>query len=133
MWPFKKSPPPPAPVSRNGLTATYNADLKRWTFCCEGIEFWLSGATFREAAFDWAGDAAATVRELADQIRPHVKEELDGCLADPRKAHISRIDLDEYPGAQTLSVEFVGDETWGDLGVEVVITRGVVVASYAGD
>ena len=34
---------------------------------------------------------------------------------------------------RTLDVAFGGDETWGDFGVNVIVTDGAIVDSYGGD
>jgi hypothetical protein len=62
-----------------------------------------------------------------------VVECLQGWPGDPAKAEILHVDLDEYGASKTLILSLVGDETWGDFGVEVVIAGGKIVDAYGGD
>jgi len=135
MWPFHKqrSAPPPAEVSKDGFTARYDPKLKHWAFEHEGIEFNLSGVPFDEQAFGWAKEASTVLRTLDGQIRSRVTECLEGWPCDQAKAEILCVDLDEYGEGKTLDVAFVGDETWGDFGVNVIITEGKIVDAYGGD
>jgi hypothetical protein len=133
MWPFKKRPPLPEPVIRDGVSANYVPDVKAWFFSRDGIEFWVSGPTFKDAAFDWSKEAMASIRGVEAEMRRRVTAELAETLCDPTKAKISMVDLDEYSESKTLDVEFTGDGTWGDIGVSVILENGVIVAVHSGD
>ena len=135
MWPFgkKETSPPPEDVSRGGLTARYDAKLKLWAFELDGIEFNLSGVPFDENAFEWAKQASAVIRALEGQIRARVVECLQSWPCDKTKAEILYVDLDEYGKSKTIDLAFVGDETWGDFGVNVIIIDGKIVDAYGVD
>jgi len=135
MWPFHKqtSALPPEDVSKDGFTARYDPKLKHWVFVHERIEFNLSGVPFDINAFEWAKEALMVLRTLDGQIRSSVIECLEGWPCDQTRAEILCVDLDEYGEGKTLDVAFVGDETWGDFGVNVIITEGKIVDAYGGD
>src|SRR5215471_4559686 len=122
MWPFgaKSRNPRPEDVAAGGMTARYDAKLKHWVFQCDRIEFNVSGIPFNQAAFEWAKEGATTIRSLETAIRGRVVECL-GNSGNPAKAEILSVDLDEYTNSKTMNVAVVGDESWGDFGVNVVI------------
>jgi len=132
MWPFKEQPPPPD-VSNGQMTARYDVKLKHWFFQCDGIEFNLSDVPFDQRAFDWAKEAVGIIRSLDAQIRAQVTECLEEWPCDKSKAEILSVDLDEYAESKTMDVAFVGDDSWGDFGVNVIITNGKIVDAYGGD
>jgi hypothetical protein len=135
MWPFgkKTSSPPPEDVTRGEMTARYDAKLKHWVFQCDGIEFNLSGIPFDQRAFDWAREACAAIHSLDDHMRSRVVQCLEGWPCDKTKAEILSVDLDDYAESQTIDVAFVGDDSWGDFGVNVIITDGKIADVYGGD
>ncbi|MDB6024441.1 MAG: hypothetical protein JWM68_664 [Verrucomicrobiales bacterium] len=115
------------------MTARYDAQLEQWAFECDSIEFNLSGIPFNEMAFDWAKEASATIRVLNSEIQSRVMESLEDWPCDKTTAEILCVDLDEYGQSKTMDVAFVGDESWGDFGVNVIITNGRIVEAYGGD
>ncbi len=135
MWPFakKNSSPPPADFSKDGMTAKYDSKLKEWAFQNEGIEFSLSGIPFDENAFQWSKEASAIIRNLKDQIKTKVEECLEGWPCDKAAAKILVVDLDGYRESKSMDIAFIGDETWGDFGVNVVVTNGQIEDVYGGD
>ena len=135
MWPFgkKEASPPPDDVSQGGMTARYDAELKHWVFQCDGIEFNLSTVPFKEMAFDWAKEAAAIIRTLNSQMRDRVMRCLQDWPCDKTKAQILYVNLDEYGESKSMDVAFVGDDSWGDVGVNVIIADGKIVDAYGGD
>jgi hypothetical protein len=137
MWLFGKKVTSlqPGDVSRGEMTARYDVNSKHWAFRSDGVEFNLSGIPFNELAFDWAKDVLAVIRSLDDQIRARVRECLESWPCDKTKAEILSVsvDLDKFLESKTLKVAFVGDESWGDFGVEVIITDGRIVDVYGGD
>jgi hypothetical protein len=135
MWPFgkKESSPAPQDVLVGEMTARYDAKLKYWIFQCDNIEFNLSGIPFDQRAFDWAKEACATIHSLEDEMRALVIQELEGWPCDKTKSEILSADLDDYAESQTMDIAFVGDESWGDFGVNVIITARRIVDVYGGD
>jgi hypothetical protein len=134
MWPFggKSRNPPPEDVTAGGMTARYDAKLKHWVFQCDSIEFNISGIPFNQAAFDWAKEGATTIGSLETEIRARVVKCL-GDSGDRTKAEILSVDLDDYTNSKTMNIAFVGDESWGDFGVNVVIANGKITDVYGGD
>ena len=135
MWPFqkKKSSPLPENISKGGMTARYDVQLKHWVFECEDIEFNLSGIPFDENAFEWAKATAAIIRKLEGSIQKKVSECLEGWPCNKAAGKILCVDLDDYRESKTFDLAFVGDETWGDYGVNVIITDDIIVDVYGGD
>ena len=132
MRPFSKKPPPPD-VSNGEMTARYDVKLKFWVFVCDGLEFNRSGVPFDQRAFDWAKEASAVIRSLDAPMRARVNECPEDWPCDKSKAEILSVDLDEYEGSKTMDVAFVGDDSWGDFGVNVIIMNGKIVDAYGGD
>jgi hypothetical protein len=135
MWPFGKrtSNPPPEDVLSGEMMARYDGKLKYWVFQCDGVEFNLSGIPFNQRAFDWAREARAIIRSLDGQMRARVTQCLEGWPCDKTKADILSVDLDDYAESKTMDIAFIGDESWGDFGVNVIITDGKIVDAYGGD
>jgi hypothetical protein len=135
MWPFSKKnlSPPPADFSKDGMTAKYDTNLKEWTFENEGIEFSLSGILFDENVFQWSKEASAIIQKLEGQIKVRVEECLEGWPCNKTSAKILVVNLDGYRESKSMDIAFVGDETWGDFGVNVIITNGQIEDVYGGD
>jgi hypothetical protein len=135
MWPFGKTKASLAPddVSRGELTARYDRQLRRWSFKVDGIEFNLVGIPFNEAAFDWARECSGVMRASHVEIRARVMEFLEDWPCDKTKAEVLCVDLNKFGESRTMEVAFVGDDSWGDLGVNLIITDGKIVDVYGGD
>jgi hypothetical protein len=134
MWPFKKSKAtPPADFTRGDITAKYDERLEYWEFELDGLEFHIREIPFNEAAFDWAREAAPVIRRLTAEIRTRVMECLQDWPCDKSKAEILCVDLDDYGKSKTIDIAFTGDDSWGDFGVNVIITDGKIVDAYGGD
>jgi len=134
MWPFRKksSNPHPPDITSGGMTARYDAKLEHWVFECDGIEFNLSGLPFNPQAFDWAKEAASMIRSLNRELRARVGECL-GDFGDETKAEILSVDLGKYGESKTMDIAFIGDESWGDFGVNVIVDHGKIADVYGGD
>jgi len=115
------------------MVARYDRSLKSWVIECDSLEFYLPGASFNESAFDWAKEAASVIRSLDDKIRVRVMKCLEGWPCDKSKAKISHVYLDKYQESQSLDLDFIGDESWGDFNVNVIIKNGQIVDAYGGD
>jgi hypothetical protein len=107
--------------------------LECWEFELEGLEFHIRGIPFNEAAFDWAREAAPVIRRLEAEIRTRVMECLQDWPCDKTKAEILCVDLDDYGRSKTIDIAFTGDDSWGDFGVNAIITDGKIVDAYGGD
>jgi hypothetical protein len=115
------------------MTAKYDVLLEYWEFEYGGLEFHIRGIPFNEAAFEWARRAASVIRTLDAEIRERVMECLQGWPCDKTKAEVLCVDLDEYGKSKTIDLAFTGDDSWGDFGVNVIITNGKIVDAYGGD
>jgi hypothetical protein len=135
MWPFSKknSTPPPRDFFKDGMTSKYDIKLKTWSFENESIEFNLSGIPFDENAFQWSKEASAIIRKLDNEIKGKVMECLEGWPCNKTTAKILVVNLNDYRESKSMDIAFVGDETWGDFGVNVIVTNGQIVDVYGGD
>lgn len=135
MWPFtrKSSAPPLANVTKDGVIARYDCQLKQWVFQTDGIEFYLSGIPFDENAIGWAKEAAAVIHTLEPTMRARVLEFLEGWPCNKSEAKILCVDLDGYGTEKTFDVAYIGDDSWGDFGVNVIIANGEIVDVCGGD
>jgi hypothetical protein len=135
MWPFtkKSSAAQPSVISSDGIQARYNPRLKLWSFHFAGMDFNVSQIEFDVRAFGWAAEAAATVNLMRPRMMPVVAKWLEGWPCDHSTAHILSVELSKYGDSKTMDVDFIGDDSWGDFGVTVVIRDGEIVDSYAGD
>ena len=115
------------------MTARYDTALEYWVFQCRGIEFHLNGVPFDEAAFGWAREAANLIHTLRADIDSRVQSCLKDWPCDKTKADILTVSLDDYKASKTLDIAFLGDDSWGDYGVNVIITDGKIVDAYGGD
>ena len=133
MWPFKKSKAAPPPdVSCGDMTARYVERLEYWEFRWDGFDFHVRGIPFNQEAFGWAREVAPVIRRLEPGIHARVQE----CLQEPcdkTKAEVLFVDLDEYGESKTIDMAFTGDDSWGDFGVNVIITDGKIEDAYGGD
>jgi hypothetical protein len=135
MWPFRKKQilPRPDDVISGDNRAFYSTLLKGWDFEIDGIEFSLSGREFDIRAFEWARKEMETIGRLENEIDGHVLEVLDGYPFDIEARHLFAISLDDYLSEGQLNLSFVGDDSWADFGVNVIVANGRVVGAYGGD
>jgi len=133
MWPFGSKPSLPEPISRGDTTARYDGQLKGWVIVRDGIDFNLPGPLLDDSAFDWVKEAASVIHGLEAEIRARVMDCLVEWPCDKTKAKISCVYLDEYPGTKTIDLDFLGDESWGDLGIHVIVGDGRIVNAYGED
>ncbi|MCF7675115.1 MAG: hypothetical protein K9N23_22695 [Akkermansiaceae bacterium] len=135
MWPFRKKPvsPPPEDVVRGDDRAHFSTVLDCWEFEVDGTEFTLSGRTFDPQAFAWARAALAEMTGLAAEIDQHVLQPLDGWPCEVASRRLLSIGLDDYANAGRIDLAYVGDDSWGDFGVNVILADGKVVEAYGGD
>ena len=137
MWPFGKrvGSPQPEDVSCGEMIARYDVKSEHWRFRRDGVEFYLSGIPFNIMAFEWSKDVLTVIHCLDGDIRARVMECLESWPCDKTKAEILSVsvDLDKFSESKTLNVMFVGDESWGDFSVEVIVTDGRIVDVYGGD
>ena len=136
MWPFSKKAGQrqPAEISRDGLTARFDPEIRHWIFQCEGIQFWLSDIPFDEHAFAWARETVPVIKRLEIPIRDRVIE----CLkewddVDVQSAELLCVDLDDYAENKAMDLAYIGGDSWGDLEINIIITDGQITDAYGGD
>ena len=108
-------------------------EVEQWVLVLENVEFRVSGIPLNEAAFEWAAEALAVIRRLDASIQKAVAECLGEFEGDKTAAETFCVDLDGYPDSRTIALTFVGDDSWGDFGVVVIITDGQIIDSYGSD
>lgn len=135
MWPFRKKPglPPPADVIQGDDCAKFSTALDQWEFEIEGTEFTLSGRTFDPQAFSWARTALGDMRRLQTEIDQRVLQALDGWSFDVTTRELLSVCLDDYVSEGQFDLAFVGDDSWGDYGVNVILADGRIIDAYGGD
>ena len=72
-------------------------------------------------------------RQLKEEIDQHVLRELEGRPCDAATRELLTVSLDDYSSEGKIGLAFVGDDSWGDFGVNVVLAGGKVLESYGGD
>ncbi|MDZ4815736.1 MAG: hypothetical protein SGI71_05670 [Verrucomicrobiota bacterium] len=133
MNPFKKSKAtPPADVSCGDMTAYYDELLESWAFQWAGIEFNITGIPFNQDAFDWAREVASMIRTLDAEILARIMDCLEDWPCDKTKVEVLYVDLDDYEKSKTVDIAFTGDNSWGEFGVNVIITDGKINDAYGG-
>jgi len=135
MWPFRKSDHAPALARRLGddVVARYNAELHVWSFRHKGVEFSVSSSQLRDDTLIRADESLAIVRSLDRDLRKKVEEELADWPCDKSKTHVALIDLGDFVTPELIEVTLVGDESWGDLAVDVVVKEGEITDVIVGD
>lgn len=135
MWPFRKKPviPPPADIVQGEDRAQFSTTLDHWGFEIDGTEFTLSGRMFDPQAFTWARTALADMRRLQPEIDQRVLRVLDGWPCDTATRELLSVSLDDYASEGQINLAFVGDDSWGDFGVNVILAGGKIVDAYGGD
>ncbi|WP_200273637.1 hypothetical protein [Luteolibacter pohnpeiensis] len=135
MWPFRKKQvlPPPEDFISGDDRAVYSTTFDQWEFEIEGIEFTLAGREFDRRTFGWAREAITMIKRLEAEIDRHVLEELDGWPCDIATRHLLSVSMDDYTSEGHLDLAYVGDDSWGDFGVNVIVADGKVIESYGGD
>jgi hypothetical protein len=136
MWPFTSKKPVavvrPTVIS-NGITATYDRHWKVWNFSIGEDEFEVRGEVFNVDVIEHASEVPRWIADSATQINGEIERHLKGWVKWDGEKHASGgIDVTELTTKQQIDVEYVGNN-WGDLGITVVLRKGLVVDSYAGD
>ncbi len=133
MWPFKKPQIKPEDVSCEGMTAKYHNDWEYWSFHYDGFDFNIQGLPFNKEAFNWAREVVPIIRKIEPEIKIRVIEALDGWPCDKTKGEILQVCLNNYGRSKRFEISIAGDDSWGDFGVDVVITDGKIEEVFGGD
>lgn len=135
MWPFRKKTPNPTPedVVEGEIRASYHPDLEHWEFQIETIEFTLAGRQFDRNAFGWARETSEWMTLLAKEIDQSVLSELEGFRGNIMSRQLLSVCLDDFAEKREAALAFVGDETWGDYGIDVILADGKVLGANCGD
>ncbi|MCU0794690.1 MAG: hypothetical protein MUF31_02025 [Akkermansiaceae bacterium] len=133
MWPFNK-PSSPEPVTVGGLTASFSRQVEQWELTVDGIDFTYGPRDLDLAIFEWARTLAPMVQQLKEPILAAARNSVsDWDKLRTESAEILSVDLSEYPSMGLASVDVTGDDSWGDLGVTVVLKNGQIIAVDSGD
>lgn len=135
MWPFRKKQalPPPENIVLGDDRAFYSTTLDQWEFEIDATEFSLSGREFDSDAFAWAREAISSITRLDAEIDRHVLDVLDGWPCDVSTRHLLSVSLDDFASERQFNIAYVGDDSWGDFGVNVIVADGKVIEAYGGD
>jgi hypothetical protein len=133
MWPFEKKQPREE-VTVGGVTAKPMISHDSWEFTVEGLYFTIDGKEFDSRAIQWAKDAIPLIRSLEPEMLKAARESVEGHEGlDASSAQLLFVDLSGFEKRGRLSVAYIGDDSWGDMGVDVTIQDGKIISVDAGD
>lgn len=133
MWPFKKKQPREE-VTVEGVTARPMVSHDSWEFTVDGFDFMIDGKDLDPRAIQWAKEAALVTKSLEPEIIKAVRESVEGHdELDLDSAKLVIVDLSGFGKDRYFSATYVGNESWGDIGVDVTIQDGRIIAADAGD
>ena len=101
----------------------------------DGVDFDIGGRGFPVDAIRWAKISPPAIERLSSDMLTAAMESLTD-LADEANlgsARLHHVDLSEFSGQRDLVAWYVGDESWDDVGVEVTVQDGKIIAANAGD
>ncbi len=75
----------------------------------------------------------ALIKKLEPEIDRQVVEVLDGWPCGVSKRRLLSVSLDDFALEGQFDLAFVGDDSWGDFGVNVIIADGKIIEAYGGD
>ena len=135
MWPFQKASllPKPQRWLADDVVAHYNRTLKFWSFHYRGIEFCASAPVLPDDILRRAVESLGMVRRMECELLSNAKKELRAYECNASKACVTVVDLGECDDSSSIEVSITGDETWGDLAVNVVIEEGLIIDVFATD
>jgi hypothetical protein len=135
MWPFSKKQvlPPPTDFILGNHRAKYSTTLEEWEFQMDGIEFTFSEREFNPQAFEWARSALLDIKRLLPEIDREVLKVLEDVSCNIAARELLSVSLDDYASEGEIDLAFVGDDSWGDFGVNVIVAGGKIVDAYGGD
>jgi len=135
MWPFSRSKKSTTvPVIRCGQTdVTWNSTFHWWEFSYGGIDYSLSdNPVFDISVLQHLPRVAQWLEDLECEINEVVKKHLVGWCNWQGEKDLVVIDVSWLVARNEVDVSYA-HEDWADLGVNVVITDGLITDSYAGD
>lgn len=135
MWPFeKKQPREQKVVTIDGVDVKHAAYCDMWEFTVDGLDFTIDGPEFDQRAVEWAKDAVPTIRRLEREMVKAARERVKAHQGlDLDSTELLSVDLSDFEKEGYLSAAYVGDESWGDMGVVVTIQDGKILDVRAGD
>lgn len=137
MWPFsskKKKKATSIPTIRCGkISVRWNAQLHRWQFSDGEIDYSLAGPEFDVAVLNSLVLVRRWLTGLDKEIDAEIKKHLEGWCEWTGEKHVVTIEVLNLARKNEIDIAYAGGDNWGDLGVNIVISDGKIVNSYAGD
>ncbi|WP_010583744.1 hypothetical protein [Schlesneria paludicola] len=135
MWPFSlQTKPSPVPTIRCGDIVIHWNEDEYWEFRADGILYTLfDNPTFTPSLLIQLNDVAQWLTELNPEIDREIQRHLDGWCKWNGEKHIDGIDVSWLAERNEIDVSYVGNEEWGDLSVNIVITDGKITGTDSGD
>ena len=136
MWPFsKKARDKPTPTIKVGETLIkWDNDFHWWEFAIDGEFYSLSdNPVFDSKIIDNLPKVHQWINDLETDIDKEVSKQLEGWCEWGGKKHVISIDVSWLIEKDQVDVSYAGDDSWGDFGINVVITGGEIDHVYAGD
>ncbi|MCZ6834650.1 MAG: hypothetical protein O7G85_02655 [Planctomycetota bacterium] len=136
MWPFSKpNQDNPLPTIKVGdLIIKWDKSVGCWEFEIDGIHYDLiHNPVFDPQIIDELPKIRQWINALEAEIDKAIAEQLDGWCEWDGKKDLFSIDVSCLLEKDQVDVSYSGNEKWGDLGVNIVITDGKIVDVYSGD
>jgi len=136
MWPFssKKKKATPIPTIRCGnISVRWNAQLYWWQFSDGEIDYSLAGPEFDVAVLNSLVLVRRWLTGLDKEIDAEIKKHLEEWCEWTGEKHVVSIEVLNLARKNEIDIAYAGGDNWGDLGVNIVISDGKIINSYAGD
>lgn len=135
MWPFSSQKKAiPVPIVRCGdVEIHWNAD-EYWEFRIDGIIYTLfDNPVFTPSLLAQLQDVAQWLIDLDSEIDQVIQRHLEGWCEWNGEKRVDGIDVSWLAEKNEVDVCYVGNEDWGDLGINIVITDGKITSTDSGD
>jgi hypothetical protein len=137
MWPFtflRNSKAAPPDVAVGDTTARFDIKVGVWEFDISEHKFSIQKKEFPPECVEWARAVAEFLPAHMPAVRDAVLNELKGWKeVNAQSTEMLPVSLDDYASSRTVTLDFYGDDTWGDLGVTVVLSSEKIVEVWSGD
>lgn len=136
MWPFTTSEKVTLVfpiVLHEGIRIAYDPKEKYWEYIFHDINFVYHGNEFDLRIMQLNQQILDTIKGLKTEIYQTIKTHLEGWVQWDGEPHIVCITVENCLQDGKIDISYCGDESWGDLGVNIVIREGKIVDSYSGD
>lgn len=135
MWPFSrnKSRTPNPSVRVGEISVLWDREFDHWEFNDGQFRYSLyENPEFDVALLNELAEVKKWLIDLDEQISAAIKGHLGDRYEWNGVKDVIGIDVSSLLTKREINVSYA-DDSWGDLGVNVIITAGKITDSYAGD